>query len=158
MDPTDVRTWLRIGDLYTRKGARKEAIETYARVAKTYGDQGFFLKAVAVYKQILKLDPARLDIQLKLAEMHESLQLVSDALSTYEHVAAQYARAGNIDEALKTLARMTELDPENIPVRIKYAEALSKAGKMKEAATEFEAGAKLLKAQGRMDDYIKVAE
>ncbi|MCC6876194.1 MAG: tetratricopeptide repeat protein [Sandaracinaceae bacterium] len=157
-DPSDVRTWLKIGDIYTRKGARKEAIDTYARVAKQYGDQGFFLKAVAVYKQILKLDPSRLDIQLKLAEMYESLQLISDALNTYEHVAATHARAGNIDEALKTLARMADLDPENIPVRIKYAEALSKAGKTKEAADAFEAGAKLLRAAGRMDDYIKVAE
>lgn len=157
-DPSDVRTWLKIGDLYTRKGSRSEAIETYARVAAFYGEQGFFSKGLAVYKQILKLDPSRLDIQLKLAEMYEMLDLVGDALSTYEHVAAQYARAGDIDSAIGTLQKMTELDPDNIPVRIKCAEALSKAGKAKEAADEFEAGAALLKAQGRIDDYIKVAE
>ncbi|MCB9592830.1 MAG: tetratricopeptide repeat protein [Sandaracinaceae bacterium] len=157
-DPDDVRTWLKIGDLYTRKGAKSEAISTYSRVATTYGDQGFFLKAVAVYKQILKLDPTRLDIQLGLGEMYEMLHLVSDALATYEHVAASYARSGNIDKALDTLLKMTALDPENIPVRIKAAEALSKAGRTKEAAEEFEEGARLLKEQGRMDDYIKVAE
>lgn len=157
-DPSDVRTWLKIGDLYTRKGSRSEAIETYARVAAFYGEQGFFSKGLAVYKQILKLDPSRLDIQLKLAEMYEMLDLVGDALSTYEHVAAQYARGGDINAAIGTLQKMTELDPDNIPVRIKCAEALSKAGKAKEAAEEFEAGAALLKAQGRMDDYIKVAE
>lgn len=157
-DPSDVRTWLKIGDLYTRKGARPEAIDTYAKVANRYADQGFFLKAVAVYKQILKLDPTRLDVQLKLAEMYEMLQLVSDALSAYEHVAAGYARAGDIDQALATLQKMTELDPENIPIRIKCAEALSKAGRTKEAADEFEAGAQLLKDQGRIDDFVKVAE
>ncbi|HJL19483.1 MAG TPA: tetratricopeptide repeat protein [Sandaracinaceae bacterium LLY-WYZ-13_1] len=157
-DPSDIRTWLKIGDLYTRKGARTEAIETYGKVADRYADQGFFLKAVAVYKQILKLDPTRLDIQLKLAEMYEMLQLVSDALSTYEHVAAGYARAGKIDEALNTLQKMTELDPENIPIRIKCAEGLSKAGRTKEAADEFEVGARLLKEQGRLDDFVKVAE
>jgi pilus assembly protein FimV len=157
-DPGDVRTWLKIGDLYTRKGARKEAIETYLKVASQYGDQGFFLKAVAVYKQILKLDPARLDVQLQLAGMYEMLELSSDALSTYEHVAASYARNGDIDSALTTLAKMTELDPENIPVRIKYAEALSKAGRTKEAADEFQVGARLLNEQGRIDDYIKVGE
>ncbi|MCB9661190.1 MAG: hypothetical protein H6726_26315 [Sandaracinaceae bacterium] len=42
--------------------------------------------------------------------------------------------------------------------RIKYAEALSKMERMEEAAAEFEAGANLLREQGRMDDYIKVAE
>ncbi len=63
-----------------------------------------------------------------------------------------------MERALETLARMTQLDPENIPVRIKYAEALSKAGRTEEAAEAFEAGALLLRDQGRMDDYIKVAE
>ncbi len=157
-DPSDVRTLLKIGDLHTRKGSRREAIETYAKVAAQYAQQGFFLKAVAVYKQILKLDPSRLDIQLKLAEQYELLQLTSDALSTYEHVAAGYARSGDIDKALATLGKMTEIDPENIPVRIKYAEALSKAGRTKEAADAFESGASLLEAQGRIEDFIKVAE
>ncbi len=157
-DPRDVRTWLKIGDLYTRKGSHREATETYQRVADHYATQGFFLKAVAVYKQILKLQPGRLDVQLKLAEMYENLQLVSDALQTYEQVAQAYARSGDVDRALSTLGRMAELDPENIPVRIRYAEALSKAGRTDEAATEFEAGAELLRDQGRMDDYLKVAE
>lgn len=157
-EPNDIRTWLKIGDLYTRKGARKEAIETYGRVAAQYAQQGFFLKAVAVYKQILKLDPSRLDVQVKLAEQYEMLQLVSDALSTYEQVAAGFARAGNIDGALDVLSKMVGLDPENIPIRIRNAEALSKAGRTKEAADEFEAGAALLKDQGRYDDYLKVAE
>lgn len=157
-DPRDVRTLLKIGDLYTRKGAHREATQTYERVAEHYATQGFFLKAVAVFKQILKLQPGRLDISLRLAEMYENLQLVSDALSTYETVAAAYARDGNVDKALETLGKMAALDPDNIPIRIKYAEALSKAGKTEEAALEFEAGAELLREQGRMDDYLKVAE
>ena len=44
-DPQDVRTWLKIGDLYTRKGQKAEATQTYGRVAQTYAEQGFFLKA-----------------------------------------------------------------------------------------------------------------
>lgn len=157
-DPRDVRTLLKIGDLYTRKGANREATDTYHKVAEHYATQGFFLKAVAVYKQILKLQPTRLDITVRLAEMYENLQLVSDALQTYEQVASAYARDGNIDRALATLGKMTELDPENVPIRIKYAEALSKAARTPQAATEFEEGARLLEEQGRIDDYLKVAE
>ena len=157
-DPNDVRTWLKIGDLYSRKGSRNEACDTYAKVAQQYAQQGFFLKAVAVYKQILKLDPDRLDVSSKLAEMYEHLQLVSDALNTYETVASAAARQGNVQGALDALARMANLDPENVPVRIKYAEALSQAERREEAAQAFEVGARLLKQQGRIDDYIKVAE
>lgn len=157
-DPNDVRTWLKIGDLYAKKGANKEAIEAYAKVAEQYSAQGFYLKAVAVYKQILKLDPSRLEIQVKLGEAYEKLQLVGEALATYEQVAAQYARDGNVEKALSTLAKMVELDPNNVPLRIKFAEALSKENKIKEAAEAFEAAANLLKAQGRIDDWIKVTE
>lgn len=157
-DPGDVRTWLKIGDLQTRKGAHKDASDTYQRVAEHYAEQGFFLKAVAVFKQILKLQPGRMDVSLRLAEMYEQLQLVSDALQTYEKAAATYARQGDAENMLAILDRMAKLDPDNIPVRIKYAEALSKAKQTERAASEFEAGARLLEEQGRIDDYLKVAE
>lgn len=157
-DKRDVRSLLKIGDLYVRKGDRGSAIETYQRVAEHYAAQGFFLKAIAVYKQILKLDPSRLEAQVQLGEMYEQLQLISDAMSVFEDVSNGFMRAGDTDEALRMLGKMVELDPEHIPVRIKYAEALSRAGRTLEAADEFEQGAQLLKDQGRLDDFIKVAE
>ena len=157
-DPRDVRTLLKIGDLHTRRNKPKDAIDVYQKVADLYAKQGFFLKAVAVYKQILKLDPAHLDTTQKLAKMYEELALTSDALSTYELVADAYLGQGQVPKALEIMARMIELDGQNVAVRIKYAEALSKAGKAKEAATAFSSGAQLLKEQGRMDDYLRVVE
>ena len=157
-DKRDVRSLLKIGDLYVRKGDRGSAIETYENVAGHYSQQGFFLKAIAVYKQILKLDPSRLDAQVRLGEMYEQLQLISDAMSVFEDVSNGFMRAGDTDQALAMLGKMVELDPEHIPVRIKYAEALSRAGRTQEAADEFEQGALLLRDQGRLDDYVKVAE
>jgi tetratricopeptide (TPR) repeat protein len=157
-DKRDVRSLLKIGDLYVRKGDRGSAIETYETVAGHYAQQGFFLKAIAVYKQILKLDPSRLDAQVRLGEMYEQLQLISDAMSVFEDVSNGFMRAGDTDQALAMLGKMVELDPEHIPVRIKFAEALSRAGRTQEAADEFEQGAALLRDQGRLDDYIKVAE
>ncbi|MDB4985730.1 MAG: hypothetical protein JWN04_908 [Myxococcaceae bacterium] len=157
-DPRDVRTLLKIGDLHTRRSKPKDAIDVYQRVADLYAKQGFFLKAVAVYKQILKLDPSHLESTQKLAKMYEELALTSDALSTYELVADAYTTQGNLPKALETMERMIELDGQNVAVRIKHAEALSKAGKAPEAALAFAAGAALLKDQGRMDDYLRVVE
>ncbi|MGB5367721.1 MAG: tetratricopeptide repeat protein, partial [Polyangiales bacterium] len=139
-------------------GNRGTAIETYEIVATHYAAQGFFLKAIAVYKQILKLDPSRLDAQVRLGEMYEQLQLVSDAMSVFEDVSNAFARAGDTEQALAMLGKIVDIDPEHIPVRIKYAEALSRAGRTQDAANEFEQGAMLLKEQGRLDDYLKVAE
>ncbi len=157
-DKRDVRSLLKIGDLHVRAGNRRAAIQTYETVANHYAAQGFFLKAIAVYKQILKLDPSRLDAQVRLGEMYEHLQLVSDAMSVFEDASNAFMRAGDAEQALVMLGKIVDIDPEHIPVRIKYAEALSRAGRTQEAASEFEQGAALLKEQGRLEDYIKVAE
>ncbi|MGB0679531.1 MAG: tetratricopeptide repeat protein, partial [Polyangiales bacterium] len=157
-DPSDVRSWLKIGDLYTRTRRLAEACAAYERVAKHYAERGFFLKSVAVYKQILKLDPARLDAMLQLAQMYEALELVSEALQIYQQAADGYFRQGAEQSALRALSKTCELDPDSIPVRIKYAEALSRVGQLDKAAEAFEVSAVLLKERGRLEDYIKVVE
>jgi len=157
-DPKDARLLLKLGDLYTRQGSSRDASATYRKVADQYAEQGFFLKAVAVCKQILKLDPNQLDVWERLAEMYEMLSLVSDAIQTYEQVADAHTRGGNPRKALKALQKAAELDQENVASRIRYAEALSKLNKPDEAATAFREGAQLLRKQGRLDDFLKVGE
>jgi tetratricopeptide (TPR) repeat protein len=157
-DPKDARMLLKLGDLYTRQGANKDAGATYRKVAEQYAEQGFFLKAVAVCKQILKLDPTQLDVWERLAEMYEMLSLVSDAIATYEQVAEAQTRANNPRKAVRALQKLAELDAENVAARIRYAEALSKLNKPDEAAVAFREGAELLKKQGRFEDYVKVGE
>src|SRR4051812_10911963 len=157
-DPKDVRVWLKIGDLYAKKGSKQEAIETYLKVARFYGEQGFFLKAVAVYKQILKLDPRLVDVILKLAELYRQLGLMSDAMQHFESVAAHFHREGNTKEALATVKKLVDLDPENIATRIKLAELYSKERLIDDAATEFSVACEQLRRQGRQDDFLKVAE
>ncbi len=157
-DPKDVRVWLKIGDLYAKKGAKQDAIETYLKVARFYHDQGFFLKAVAVYKQILKLDPRLVDVILKLAELYRQLGLMSDAMQHFESVAAHFHREGNTKEALATVKKLVDLDPENIATRIKLAELYSKETLVEDAAAEFQVACEQLRRQGRQDDFLKVAE
>ena len=157
-DPKDVRVWLKIGDLYAKKGAKQEATETYLKVARFYHEQGFFLKAVAVYKQILKIDPRLVEVILKLAELYRQLGLMSDAMQHYENVAAHFHREGNTKEALDTVKKLVDLDPENIATRIKLAELYSKEGLVEEAALQFSMACEQLRRQGRQDDFIKVAE
>jgi pilus assembly protein FimV len=157
-DPKDVRVWLKIGDLYAKKGVKQDAIETYLKVARFYHEQGFFLKAVAVYKQILKLDSRLVDVILKLAELYRQLGLMSDAMQHFESVAAHFHREGNTKEALATVKKLVDLDPENIATRIKLAELYSKESLVDDAATEFRFACEQLRRQGRQDDFLKVAE
>jgi tetratricopeptide (TPR) repeat protein len=157
-DPKDVRVWLKIGDLYAKKGARQDAIETYLKVARFYHDQGFLQKAIAVYRQILKLDARLVDVILKLAELYRQLGQMSEAMQHFESVAAHFHREGNTKEALATVKKLVDLDSENIATRIKLAELYSKEGLVDDAATEFEVACEQLRRQGRQDDFLKVAE
>ncbi len=157
-DPKDVRVWLKIGDLYAKKGSKQEASETYLKVARFYQEQGFYLKAVAVYKQILKLDPRLVEVNLKLAELYRQLGLLSDAMQHFELVAAHFHRDGKTKEALATVRQLVDLDPENVATRIKLAELYSKEAMTVEAVAEFTAVCETLRKLNRQDDFIKVAE
>ncbi|HEY2747732.1 MAG TPA: tetratricopeptide repeat protein, partial [Polyangia bacterium] len=157
-DDKDVRIWLKIGDLYAKLGKKSEAAETYAKVAQFYSDQGFYLKAVVVYKQILKIEPRLVDVNHKLAELYKQLGLLSDAMQQYEAVAAFYHREGKTREALAALKQIVELDPETVANRIKLAELYSKDNMVREAIDEFSKAAEQLRQAGRVDDFMKVAE
>ncbi|MBN1654239.1 MAG: tetratricopeptide repeat protein [Deltaproteobacteria bacterium] len=157
-DPKDPRTLLKIGDVYTRKGDIQGACAVYYQVADQYAGQGFFLKAVAVYKQILKLDPEQLQALEQLAGMYELLSLVSDAFVTYEQLLEVQEQLGLEDKIMPTLTKMVQIDPRNVPIHVKYAEALSREGKTEEAANAFEGAARVLEEQGNIEDYLKVAE
>jgi len=157
-DPTDVRILLKIGDLQIRKGDKSDAIATYTRVAGGYDQQGLFLKAVAVYKQILSIDPNLTDLYTRLADLYVKLNLVPDALAHLDALAVRYARAGQDDRLVGVFRQMVQIDPGNVPTHIKLAELYSKLSRAEDAAREFESGGALLRELGRVDDWAKVAE
>lgn len=157
-DPKDVRVWLKIGDLYAKKGSKPEATEAYLKVARFYHEQGFFLKAVAAYKQVLKLDPRLVAVIQRLAELYQQLGLISDAVQHYESVAAHYHRDGNTKQALDAVKKLVELDPENIATRIKLAELYSKEQFVEDASVQFAYACDQLRKQDRQEDFLKVAE
>jgi pilus assembly protein FimV len=157
-DPGDIRTWLKVGDLYTRMGVRKEATETYLRVAEQYTKSGFHLKAIAVYKQILKLDPALFDVRRFLANSYMQLGLTSEALIQLEQLVDAYQRTNREDQLVEVLLQMGEIDPQNIATRLRIAEYLSKENRNDEAVKHFALACEELKKQGRIEDFLKVAE
>src|SRR5689334_23231180 len=145
-DPRDVRILLKVGELYQKRGDNSHAATMLLQVAESYSADGFFLKAVAVYKQILKLDPSRIDVNVKLAELYQQLGLMSDAMGQFQLVANHYDREGKLTELSDVLRRMVDLDPENVASRIKLAEMFAKQGATRDAIAEFRKAATFLKA------------
>lgn len=157
-DPKDVRILQKMGELYQKKNENSQAAQYFTRVAESYTNDGFFLKAVALYKQVLKLDPALMEVNIKLAELHQQLQLMGESMAYFQIVATHYDKQGDTRRSLEVLRKMVDLDPDNVASRVKLADLYVREGLNAEAAGEFTKAAEHLKRNSRTDDYLRVAE
>lgn len=165
-DPKDVRTLLKIGDLYLRMEQYVEAITTYERVGQFYSAQGFALKAIAVYKQIREtvnrhvphLEGRFGHVVTRLAELYTQLGLTSDALATYDEVATRLLKAGRELDAIDIFKKIVDLDPNNPLPYLRLAEAYVRVKNVEGAIQRFGAAAEILLRLGRRDDALKVVE
>jgi hypothetical protein len=71
--PINPREWLAIADEHVKQGDTSAAIEAYRKVAAFYREQDFPLKAYALCKQMLVVDPTREDIRAEQLELAKHL-------------------------------------------------------------------------------------
>ena len=146
-DDKDLTVANTIGDLYARLGENSKAIECFRTVGDAYAAQGFTVKGIAMYKKISKLQPS-VDGSLKLAELYTQQGLFNDARAQYLQVAEDFMKSGDLDQSVRLFQKVLEMDPENVPMRIKLAEVYVRLGKKKEAWEIFSAAAEALRARG----------
>lgn len=128
IDSKDFRSRQKLAELYSRIKNVEEALTHYDVVATYYADNTFYLKAIAVYKQMQRLVPENLEYTLKLAQLNEQQGLVGNALSEYRALLHAYEVSAENEQAVKILDRMRELDPENITIGIRIAEFYARIG------------------------------
>ena len=157
-DPKDVNLRLKVGDLYLRLNKNDEAVTAYLKVAERFMKDGFDAKAVALYKQITRIDQKRVEVYLPLAELYQRLGLTSDAMGALQTAADAHYREGNKPAALELLRKMATLDPSNTTSRLKVAELLRQEGMKDEALAEFEAVAAELEHQGEVEGRVSVLQ
>ncbi len=114
-DPTNVGLLQKLGEACQRAGDNIKAADAFARVGECYERDGFFLKSVALLKQVLKLNPERNDINFKLADLHLKLELLREAVA-YFHIGLEEAHR-NRDHAtcLATSKKLIEVEPHKPP-------------------------------------------
>ena len=93
--PRDWNTANTLGDLYARANQPDKAVAQYARIADHFFQDGFYPKAAALYKKILKLVPDEESAQLQLADISARLGLLKDAKTYYGAVAARRRARGD---------------------------------------------------------------
>jgi len=156
-DAKDLTVNNTIGDLYARLGDTAKAIECFKTVGDAYAAQGFTVKGIAMYKKITKLH-ASVEGSLKLAELYTQQGLFNDARAQYLQVAEDFMKNGDLEQAVRLFQKVLEMDPENVPMRVKLAEVYIRLGKKKEAWEIFIAAAESLRARGSLaaaEDILK---
>ena len=156
-DANDLTVNNTIGDLYARLGESAKAIECFKTVGDAYAAQGFTVKGIAMYKKITKISPS-VDGSLKLAELYTQQGLFNDARAQYLQVAEDFMKNGDLEQAVRLFQKVLEMDPENVPMRVKLAEVYVRLGKKKEAWEIFSAAAEALRARGSLaaaEDILK---
>jgi len=144
LDPQDQRVRQRLAELFIRANRLEDARTEFLAVGKALAANGFYLKAIAVYKQIEKLFPDDISITLTLASLNEKHGLVAQAMAEYKKAFEYYERTENMAEAVTVLQSMQKTDPQNVNIRLKLAEVLHQLGRLDDAYQVFTALAGLV--------------
>src|SRR5205809_947483 len=155
-NPVDINTLNRIGDLWVRINRNEEAVSAFATIADHYSDDGFFLKAIAIYKKINKLDPSKLDIYAKLANLYAQQGLTMEAKSQYQVLADYYLKHGDPGNALVIYRKISDLDPNSINVHVKLADLYSQNNQTSDALKEYDRVGRMLLKRGMLDEAVQV--
>src|SRR3954470_14436727 len=70
LSPGDLTLRQRLGDVYCRLGLRTHAIREFQHVAGRYAADGHLLKAIAICKVILEIDPEHQETLHTLADLY----------------------------------------------------------------------------------------
>jgi len=157
-NPRDVNTLNRIGDLYARMNRTKEALQEYAKVADFHARDGFYMKAIAVWKKVNKAEPQALEPYLNLADLFMKQGLMMEAKGQYQIVVDEYIKRGRIREAGDALKRMADIDPSDLKVRSKLADLYMRDGNSAKAVEEHVAIAEELGKKGHLAEALQVLE
>ncbi|MEE9171659.1 MAG: tetratricopeptide repeat protein [candidate division NC10 bacterium] len=177
-DPSDGNVLNALGDVCARTGKKTEAIGYFMRLAEAYRLDGLYVRAVAVFKKMLKLDPLHVEASVACGELYAEQGLIAEAKLQFQGLADYYLKRGDIGSAVEMYEKMIRMDPGHHSTLSKLAgilvrpggvgEALAKlnalgvrlveAGQAEDAQHIYQKGVELLKSQGREADAASFAD
>ncbi|MGH7168059.1 MAG: tetratricopeptide repeat protein, partial [Nitrospiraceae bacterium] len=120
--PTDSTIYNNIGDLHVKKHAPAEAVNAYFQAAAAFRAEGSALKAIAVYRKILKVDPARYQVYRDLGDLNAERGLISNAISDYLTLTKRCLKEGRTQEAIDLYRTIAALDASHVEAKQRLAE------------------------------------
>jgi tetratricopeptide (TPR) repeat protein len=136
-NPRDWTTTNTLGDLYVRAAQLDKAVAQYTKIADHLLNEGFYPKAAALYKKILKIKPDDEVTQLNLADISAKQGLLADAKSYLASVAERRRARGDRMGATEIIVRLGSIDPSDFDARLAAARVLAESGDAIAAAMRY---------------------
>ena len=153
--PRDWNTANLVGDLYVRIGQIDKAVDQYARIAASLNDEGFYSKASALYKKILKLKPDHEPALVAAADLAVGQGLLADARTYLTALIERRNVRGDARGAAEGRVRLGTIDPADYDGRVAAANARVELGDVAGAVADLKAIAVELTEKGRQADAIE---
>jgi len=155
-DPNNCNVLNALGDLSVRIGNKAEAIGFFKRLGEVYRLDGLHVRAIAVYKKVLKLDPSHTEASLACAEMYAEQGLTAEAKLQFQTLADQSVRSGDTFKALEIYGKMILVEPGHRPNLSKVANLLAKSGRLDQALAKLKTLEDRLVTAGHADDIRQI--
>jgi tetratricopeptide (TPR) repeat protein len=123
-NPKDTRSRLKLGDMYVKQGKVAKAVEQYTETAEIFAKAGFHLKSIALFKQILKIQPKSVPALRRAAQISYQYGLYADAYPYYESL-AKILRAEQEQEKLwEVFQELSHLPLKETKQKVRVFEAI----------------------------------
>ncbi len=155
-NPKDISTLNKVGDLYVRMNRPADSIPYFTRIADFYSRDGFFLKAIAIFKKINKIDPAQLEVYDKLADLYHKQGLVQDARSQYQVLADHYQKNNRVSDAISVYKKMAAIDPADMRIQVRLADLYRASNQKDQAVMQYGLIGSMLLKRGAHDEAAQV--
>ncbi|MEM6989176.1 MAG: hypothetical protein AAF721_01725 [Myxococcota bacterium] len=153
--PRDVRLGLKLAHHLLSAGRYRQAADEYLRLAALYAERGHHRRAMTVAQQGLRLDASRAT-RRRLEPIIARLGKAAEKLC--EEAARMHMLADRRDQVNEIHRLLVEHDPSCIGKRLRLAEHGLAEGRTEEALANLRIVAEGLRARGRTDEFVRVAE
>jgi tetratricopeptide (TPR) repeat protein len=152
--PRDWNSANTLGDLYVRANKIDKGLEQYIRIADHLAAEGFYPKAAALFKKILKLKPDHEHSILMSGDLSAKQGILSEAKKFYLQIAEKRKAKGDRKGAAEIAIKIGTLDPDDLEARMRAAKLSVEMGDIMLALKELKDVAARFEKQGKTAEAL----
>jgi tetratricopeptide (TPR) repeat protein len=145
-----------LGDLYVKAGDADRAVEVFLRAADHLYNEGFYPRASAVYKKVLRIKDGHDHTIWRLADIAERHGLLLDARTYYARLIRDRRSRQDERGAVDCLVRLALFEDADAEAMLVAARALLSLGESKKAARLMLSAADDLIKHGRATEALDI--